>query len=103
MGFWGRDMSVNAAKYGILVGVDGSAESDAAIRWAADEAVMRGLGDLVDATKDAWMVVVGNSDLGAVGRAVLGSVSGGLVHHAHCPVTVVHETDTDLSERTSPV
>ena len=167
-GVWGRDMSVNAAKYGILVGVDGSAESDAAIRWAADEAVMRGLpvtlmhvvtpilvswplgpalanitewqednarrviahaqktldasvsdtelpeargevryagsvGDLVDATKDAWMVVVGNSDLGAVGRAVLGSVSGGLVHHAHCPVTVVHETDTDLSERTSPV
>lgn len=29
------------ARYGILVAVDGSAESDAAVAWAADEAVMR--------------------------------------------------------------
>lgn len=32
-----------ATKYGILVAVDGSPESDAAVRWAADEAVMRDL------------------------------------------------------------
>lgn len=30
-----------AKKYGILIGVDGSAESDAAIRWAARDAVTR--------------------------------------------------------------
>ncbi len=30
-----------ATMYGILVAVDGSVESDAAIRWAAREAVMR--------------------------------------------------------------
>ena len=34
-------MSQSATRTGILVGVDGSAESDAAIRWATDETVMR--------------------------------------------------------------
>lgn len=34
-------MSVSTTKYGILVAVDGSLESDAAVRWAAHEAVMR--------------------------------------------------------------
>jgi len=30
-------------KYGMLVAVDGSAESHAAVRWAADEAMLRRL------------------------------------------------------------
>ena len=34
-------MSKSTTKYGILVAVDGSAESDAAVRWATYEAVMR--------------------------------------------------------------
>ena len=34
-------MSPTVTRSGILVGVDGSAESDAAIRWATHEAVMR--------------------------------------------------------------
>ena len=34
-------MSQSVTRTGILVGVDGSAESDAAIRWATHEAVMR--------------------------------------------------------------
>ncbi len=36
-------MTESPSKYGILVAVDGSPESDAAVRWAADEAVMRDL------------------------------------------------------------
>jgi nucleotide-binding universal stress UspA family protein len=36
-----HQMSQSATRTGILVGVDGSAESDAAIRWATHEAVMR--------------------------------------------------------------
>lgn len=34
-------MSQTVSEYGILVGVDGSRESDAAVRWAAGEAVLR--------------------------------------------------------------
>ena len=34
-------MSESTTKYEILVAVDGSKESDAAVRWAAREAVMR--------------------------------------------------------------
>jgi nucleotide-binding universal stress UspA family protein len=36
-------MTHSTAKFGILVGVDGSAEADAAIRWATQEAISRDL------------------------------------------------------------
>ena len=161
-------MSEQATKHGILVAVDGSPESDAAVRWAAREAELRQLpitlvhvvvpvvtswpvrslqadfnewqednarqvldhaekmlqsnvGEaelsnirtdvlheyavpaLVDASHHARMIVVGSRGMGAFGRAVLGSVSSGVVHHARCPVAIVHTDEAQSPDRISPI
>ncbi len=161
-------MTEDAKKYGVLVCVDGSAASDAAVAWGTREAIMRGLpitlmhavppvvvgwpvgqlyaempewqydsaqhvidqarktlgaglGDaespkihtetvysaivpaLIEASKNAAMLVAGSQGLGAVGRLLLGSVTTGLVHYAHCPVAVVHFDQGAAPDSSAPV
>lgn len=156
------------SKFGVLVCIDGSAASDAAVAWGAREAVMRklpitlmhavppvvvgwpvgqlyadmpewqqddarqvidrarktlsaSLGEseppeirteliyssvmpaLIDASKQASMVVAGSQGLGALGRLLLGSVTMGLVHYAHCPVAVIHAKDSAAPISNAPV
>lgn len=156
-----------AGPSGILVGVDGSPDSEAAIRWATHEAVLRdqpirllhaiapvvvtwpvayleasyidsmesngrdiiaqaqktvqaAAGDklpaieteivnaaapsaLVTASRDAYMTVSGCRGLGVLGRAFLGSVSSGLLHHGRGPIVIVRTDNAPAVEATAPV
>ncbi|MGA7055723.1 MAG: universal stress protein [Mycobacterium sp.] len=58
---------------------------------------------LIDASKDAWMIVAGSQGLGALGRLLLGSVTTALIHHAHCPVAVIHSDGSAAPASTAPV
>jgi nucleotide-binding universal stress UspA family protein len=151
-------MSSESMDYGIIVGVDGSPASDAAVCWAAHDAVIRDIPltlmhvanpaastwsqaplldqfaewqkaegrsilanalkiaddaagnplripidteflssapgpTLVDLSNDAKLIVVGTDGRGALARGLFGSVSSGLVRHAHCPVAVIHDEE----------
>ncbi len=161
-------MSDVTTKFGVLVCVDGSTASDAAVAWGAREAIMRKLPitlmhavepvvvgwpegrlyaempdwqrddaqrvidqarkamsacvagaeppeirtevlysgvvqALAEASKDAWVIVAGSQGLGALGRLLLGSVTTGLIHYAHCPVAVIHSSEGPAPDADAPV
>jgi nucleotide-binding universal stress UspA family protein len=49
--------------------------------------------ELINASKEADLVVLGSRGVGGFTRMVLGSTAGQVVQHAHCPVTVVPHKD----------
>jgi nucleotide-binding universal stress UspA family protein len=50
---------------------------------------------LIDASRDARLLVVGNRGHGGFVEALLGSVSQHCTHHAVCPVIVIRGTEGD--------
>jgi nucleotide-binding universal stress UspA family protein len=50
---------------------------------------------------DPRMVVVGSHGWGIVRRALFGSVSTGVLHHAKCPVLVIRGTDAPAAQNGS--
>jgi len=44
---------------------------------------------LVEASKDADLIVLGSRGVGGFSRLMLGSTAAQVVQHAHCPVTII--------------
>jgi nucleotide-binding universal stress UspA family protein len=51
--------------------------------------------ELVNASKDADIIVLGSRGVGGFTRMLLGSTAGQVVQHAHCPVLIIPPEDRD--------
>ena len=49
--------------------------------------------ELINASKDADIVVLGSRGVGGFSRMLMGSTAGQVVQHAHCPVLIVPPED----------
>ncbi|MGO9032091.1 universal stress protein [Mycobacterium sp.] len=84
-----REFIKSAIKVGEeSTGERGPVQIDSKVFYSATVSTLVGL------SKEAEMVVVGYRGHGGVlVRNFLGSVSSGLVYHAHCPVAVIHDEE----------
>lgn len=81
-----RKIIADAAKV-----VEDSADDGAAAEVDTELLYSPPIPALIDFSKEAQLMVVGCRGRSALGRTLLGSVSTGLIHHAHCPVAVIHD------------
>jgi nucleotide-binding universal stress UspA family protein len=67
----------------------GGSVAQAHLRVGMPEAEITALAEEIG----AGLIVVGSRGLGGIRRAMMGSVSGSVVRHAHCPVMVVRKEE----------
>ncbi len=58
---------------------------------------------LIDLSTDVEMVVMGAQGSGRWPGRLLGSVTSGLLRHAHCPVAIIHDQDPGPAQDQAPV
>jgi nucleotide-binding universal stress UspA family protein len=73
----------------VLAKLDGPHPPEVSVKVAAGSSVE----ELVNAGKDADMIVVGSRGAGGFSRMMMGSTSSLVTHHAHCPVVVIPPQD----------
>ena len=73
----------------VLAGLDGPRPDSVTVKAVHGFPVE----ELINAGKDADMIVLGSRGAGGFSRLVMGSVSSQVVQHAHCPVLIVPPED----------
>lgn len=73
----------------VLAGLGGSRPASVTVRAVNGFPVE----ELISASKDADMIVLGSRGAGGFARLMMGSVAGQVAQHAHCPVLIVPPSD----------
>jgi nucleotide-binding universal stress UspA family protein len=84
-------VAVTAEAEKVLANLDGPRPESVTVRAVHSFPVE----ELINASKQADLVVLGSRGAGGFTRLMLGSTAGQVVQHAHCPVVIVPPEDRD--------